>query len=180
MGLLNVRNTPQQNMGPSPAQILLGRRTNTQVPTFSKKLKAQYDANDYKNDAKSNASENVKSRDLTKLSAGDNVRMQPIQSGQNEWREATVDKALSNRSYIVKTPDGRSYRRNRRQLRAKPPSTHHTPDPTLQHLIPHVTTPTVADDPQPVTSPVNESPPCQSYHRSSRVRKSVERLISTM
>ena len=122
----------------------------------------------------------MKSRDLTKLSAGDNVRIQPIQSGQNEWREATVDKALSNRSYIVKTPDGRSYRRNRRQLRAKLPSTHHTPDPTLQHLIPHITTPTVADDPQPVTSPVNESPPCQSHRRSSRVRKSVERLISTM
>ena len=107
--------------------------------------------------------------------------MQPIQSGQNEWREATVDKALSNRSYIVKTPDGRSYRRNRRQLRAKPPSTHHTPATySLQHIIPHVTTPTVADDPQPVTSPVNESQPCQSYRRSSRVRKSVERLISTM
>ena len=68
-------------MGPSPAQILLGRRTNTLVPILSKKLKGQYDANDYKNDAKANASENVKSRDLTKLSAGDNVRMQPIQSG---------------------------------------------------------------------------------------------------
>ena len=59
LGLLNVRNTPQQNMGPSPAQILLGRRTNTLVPILSKKLKAQYDANDYKNDAKANASENV-------------------------------------------------------------------------------------------------------------------------
>ena len=37
LGLLNVRNTPQQNMGPSPAQIFLGRRTNTLVPTLSKK-----------------------------------------------------------------------------------------------------------------------------------------------
>ena len=37
LGLLNVRNTPQQNMGPSPAQTLLGRRTNTLVPTLSKK-----------------------------------------------------------------------------------------------------------------------------------------------
>ena len=109
------------------------------------------------NDAKANASENVISRDLTKLSAGDNVRMQPIHSSQNEWREATVDKALSNRSYIVKTPDGRSHKRNRRQLQSKPPSMHYTPDPTLQHIIPHVTTPSVADDPQPVTSPVNES-----------------------
>ena len=165
-------------MGPRPAQILLGRRT--LVPTLGKKRKAQYDANHYNNDAKANASENVKSRDLTKLSAGDNVRMQPIQSGQHEWREATVDKALSNCSYIVKTPDCCSYKRNRRQLREKPPSMHHTPYPTLQHLIPHVTTPTVADDIQHVTSPVNESPPCQSYRRSSRVRKSVERLISRM
>ena len=111
----------------------------------------------------------MKSHDLTKLSAGDNVRMQPIQMGQNEWHKATVDKTLSNRSFIVETPDGRSYRRNRRQLRAKPPSMHHTPDPTFQHLIPHVTTPTVDDDSQPVTSPVNESLPCQLYHRSSRV-----------
>ena len=106
--------------------------------------------------------------------------MQQIQSSQNEWREAIVDKEISNRPYIVKTPDGRSNRRNRRQLRAKPTSMHHTLDPTLQDLIHHVTIPTVADDPQPITSPVNESPPCQSYRWSSRVRKSVERLISTM
>ena len=164
-------------MGPSPAQILLGRRTNSLVSTLSTNLKSQYDANDYRNDVKANASENVKSRDLAKLSAGDNVRMQPIQSGQNERREATVYKALSNRSYIVKTPDGRSYRINRRHLRVKPPSMHHTPDPTLQHLIPHVPTPTLADDPQLVTSPVNESPQCQSYRMSSHVRKSLEHLI---
>ena len=62
----------------------------------------------------------------------------------------------------------------------KTPSMHHAPDPTLQHITHHVTTSTVADDPQPGTSHVNESPPCQSYRRSSRVRKSVERLISTM
>ena len=46
---------------------------------------------------------------------------------------------------------------------------HHTPDPIMQHLIPHVTTLTVADDPQSVTSHVNESPPCppsQSYRKS--------------
>ena len=36
LGLLNVRNTPHQNMGPIPAQILLGRRTNTLVPTLNK------------------------------------------------------------------------------------------------------------------------------------------------
>ena len=114
LGLLNVPNTPKQNIGPSPAQILLGRRTNTLVPTLIKKLKAQYDVNEYKNDAKANAYENVKSRDLTKRSADDNVRIQPIKSGQNEWREETVDKALSNSSYIVKTSDGRSYQRNRR------------------------------------------------------------------
>ena len=70
--------------------------------------------------------------------------------------------------------------RNRSQLRAKSPSMHHTPDLTLQHLNPHVTNPIVADDPQPVTSPVNESPPCHSYRRSICVQKSVERLISTM
>ena len=45
---------------------------------------------------------NVKSRYLNKLSAGDNVRMQPTQSGQNDWREATVDEAPLNRSYVVK------------------------------------------------------------------------------
>ena len=53
---------------------------------------------------------------------------------------------------------------------------HHAPDPTMEHLIPHVTTPTMTDDPQHVASPVNESPSCQSYRRSSRVRKSVECL----
>ena len=94
-----MQETPQQNMGPSHAQFLLVPRTNTLVPTLSlKKRKAQYDANDYKNDAKANASENGNSRNLTKLYAGDNVRMQPIQSGKNEWPKASVDKVLLSQS----------------------------------------------------------------------------------
>ena len=184
-GLLNIRNTPQQDMGPSPAQILLGRRTNTVVPTMNLRLKVNHEAKDSKNNAKANAAEHVKSRDLPQLSVGDNVRIQPIQSGQNEWREATVEKNLSSRSYIVRTPDGRSYRRNRRQLRAKPPSTHHTPDPTTPYVPVQRTDtdqrqpaePASVPDTPPTPIPLTLTPPSAPARRSTRQRKTVDRLI---
>jgi hypothetical protein len=60
---------------------------------------------------------NIQRKDLKPLEIGDVVRMQPIQRGQKEWREATVTERVKNRSYTVETSTGRSYRRNRQFLR---------------------------------------------------------------
>ena len=44
--------------------------------------------------------------------------MQPIQNRKDEWKEGIVSKKLKSRSYEVRTGDGKTYRRNRKFLRA--------------------------------------------------------------
>ena len=114
------------------------------------KMKVKYE---YKNYAKANASENIKSNDLTKLSAG----VQPIQNGQNEWREATVDKELSNRLYVIQITDGRSFRRNRRRLQTTQPRLQTTQPTRLQTTQPtrlQTTQPTRLQTTQPTSGGV--------------------------
>ena len=42
IGLLNIRNTPQEGMTSSPVQRLMGRRTRTLMPTFTDRLKPSH------------------------------------------------------------------------------------------------------------------------------------------
>jgi len=66
-------------------------------------------------------------KDLPKLAIGDVVRMKPIRNHQCIWRKATVTQKVDDRSYVVETPEGGTYRRNRYHLRktreAAPPKT---------------------------------------------------------
>uniref|UniRef100_X2A3G7 Uncharacterized protein n=1 Tax=Capitella teleta TaxID=283909 RepID=X2A3G7_CAPTE len=55
-------------------------------------------------------------RELSQLGVGDQVRVQPI-DGSRQWREATVTRQLSGRSYETTDVNGRTLRRNRRMLR---------------------------------------------------------------
>ena len=48
--------------------------------------------------------------------------MRPFVLGQKEWKKASVTARLDERSYVIKTPDGRLYRRNRRDLKKTPES----------------------------------------------------------
>ncbi len=66
--------------------------------------------------------------DLKPLTSGQTVRMQPI-NGSREWKEGTVIKPLTTRSYEV-VANGRTYVRNRRHLRARPSASTHT-SPTM-------------------------------------------------
>ncbi|PIK49150.1 polyprotein [Apostichopus japonicus] len=55
--------------------------------------------------------------------------MQPIQTSQKEWKEATATKAITSRSYEVETEKGRKFRKGRRFLRAShKPSEEHPSD----------------------------------------------------
>ena len=48
-------------------------------------------------------------RDLKRLHVGDTVRMQPIRTGEREWRQARVKRAITTRAFEVEA-DGRCYR----------------------------------------------------------------------
>ena len=55
-------------------------------------------------------------RDLKRLHVGDTVHMQPIRTGEREWKQARVKRLITMRAFEMEA-DGRCYRRNRRHLR---------------------------------------------------------------
>ena len=121
LGLLNLRNTPQEYMTTSPAQRLFGRRTKRMVPTTFQLLKPLA-TDEIDNDKiqlqmkRTKVAENYLNRQTLKpLQIGDCVRMQPI---DRTTKQATVTQRLKNRAYEVATNHGKTYRRNRVFLRS--------------------------------------------------------------
>ena len=101
------------------------------LPIVPTKLKPEY-ANPreeaaLKEKKRHSALENDSSKDLRPLSPGENVRLQPLAAGEREWKEGTITRALTSRSYEVCTQNGRILRRNRIHIRAKPKATHSDP-----------------------------------------------------
>ena len=122
LAILDYRNTPTQDLGKSPAQRLLGRRTRTQLPMCGSLLKPQpldlaadKKAKEIRRE-KSSQYYNRNAKDLTCLKKGETVRIQPLVAGKSRWTKGTVTKRLDERSYEVETDIG-SYRRNRIHLR---------------------------------------------------------------
>ena len=121
IGLLNLRNTPQEDSPYTPVQRLMGRHTKTLIPTSSKLLVPNY-ARDYKfikeNSKAKIAERNLNRRELKELRTDDKVRVQPLGNSftKSPWKEAVVQEKISPRSYIVRTEDGTKIRRDRGHL----------------------------------------------------------------
>ena len=119
LGLLNLRNTPSEGLNKSPAQRLLGRVTNSPLPSVQTRS-TDFDQDiKLKEEQKRRSAERLDEHryDLKPLNMGQNVRLQPIQTGKKTWEPATVTKKLHNRSYEVTTHSGRKLRRNRQFIR---------------------------------------------------------------
>ena len=120
--LLDFRNTPTQGMTVSPAQRFLGRRTRTAFPIHSTKLEPDfpvYGKQLQEQRQRQAAYHNKHARELKPLNIGDRVRVQSF-SRRKFWWPATVVKRVGKHSYIVRSEEGRTYRRNRRFLRSSP------------------------------------------------------------
>lgn len=122
LGLLNIRNTPQEGLTTSPAQRLMGRRTATLVPTCDSLLKPKGYSLEKElrlmEDKRSGVAERYQNRtSLRPLRVGETVRMQPIDNRTQEWKEAVVTKRLKSRTYEVESGEGKRYRRNRQFIR---------------------------------------------------------------
>ena len=120
VALLEVRNTPG-SLGSSPAQICLGGRTNSMLPAQPKLLRA--DSKIISQARKSKVEQKLKlqhssdpRRKLQPLKSGDYVRIQPTEGKSKFWLEAIVVRPVNERSYIVKTKEGKYFRRNRQLL----------------------------------------------------------------
>ena len=119
LALLDWRNTPTENIGTSPAQRLMGRRTRTLLPTHQSLLKTPEQNGTKKKLENRKAKQvrlyNKKCKPLEPLQSGCAIRMKL--PGDNRWSLGTCVRALDNRSFEVEVC-GRRYRRNRRHLRA--------------------------------------------------------------
>ena len=117
LALLDLRNTPTDHG--SPAQRLMGRRTKTLLPT-TKKLLLPKTINPsavkkglLHQQARQKHYYDRHSKPLSQLGMGDKVRFRKGTS----WVPAVITRdAELPRSYVITTPDGSSYRRNRRDL----------------------------------------------------------------
>uniref|UniRef100_A0A8C9UY15 Gypsy retrotransposon integrase-like protein 1 n=1 Tax=Scleropages formosus TaxID=113540 RepID=A0A8C9UY15_SCLFO len=117
IALLEYRNTPLDDIGLSPAQLLMGRRLKTKLPTSTTLLtpEGNWQIKEKLNhrQAKQKCYYDRHTQQLPEIAPGDNVR---LRQGQ-VWKPATVlNKHECPRSFIVRTSEGKTYRRNRRHL----------------------------------------------------------------
>ncbi len=115
IALLDYRNTPLENL-PSPAQMFMGRRTQTQLPTAQTLLTPQCMTGVHRqlknNQLKTKQYYDRGARPLPDLKPGDYVRVQE----DTQWKPAkVVEVCEAPRSYVVES-DGQKLRRNRRHL----------------------------------------------------------------
>ncbi|XP_048576990.1 uncharacterized protein LOC116614069 [Nematostella vectensis] len=122
-GLLKYRNTPFDDIGVSPAQLLMSRRTRSTLPTH-RRLLVPHPVDPHRvvkalahRQANSRMSYDQHSRDLPPLEVGDKVRVRV--NKDKEWCKAEV----LPRSYVVEDEKGRVFRRNRRHIISVPKDT---------------------------------------------------------
>ena len=101
VALLNVRNTPMEVYGTSPAQLLTSRRTKTKLPTSEHLLRPRVVDNVVDKIQKRQANQrkhyNKGAQDLSPLQKGDVIRIQPFELGQKKWTKAQVTKQVGPR-----------------------------------------------------------------------------------
>ena len=112
LALLAWRNTPSEQLGCSPAQIIFGRRTRTHLPMTTKMLQS----NSGKDDIAKGALMKAKLRQKAYYDVHVHSRMRPqilpdstVRTRWNkneEWKKAKVVEALPHRSFKVQFTDG--------------------------------------------------------------------------
>ena len=118
LALLEFRNTPIDGINMSPSQLLMGRRTRTQLPVSESLLKPSHDSRKVQNALKKKQDTQKENYDrgakpLPELNPGDQIRVR----NENLWEPGIVEsKADTPRSYNISTDRGQQLRRNRRHL----------------------------------------------------------------
>ena len=116
LALLELRNTPRQDAGMSPAKMMFGRQTHSLLPTAV----ATEDSETVKV-KKAKRRQSVKkhhdktAQSLEELHEGHPIYYKPFPEAR--WKGGVIHKKLDERSYIVKDTNGNTYRRNRVHIR---------------------------------------------------------------
>ena len=117
--LLELRNTPRQDTGVSPAEMMFGRNTRSMLPSVGTKRirsKRQVTLRRLKRRLAIKRTYDKGARDLKRLTPGQPVYYQHTEGKKCDWRRGTVRTEHSDRSYIIDGKEG-IYRRNRVHLR---------------------------------------------------------------
>jgi len=146
LALLEWRNTPSEQLGPSPAQLLFGRRTRTRLPTANKLLDTPtaHGASDALAIAKERQAHyyNQNARERTPLSVGQTVRVK-YNDKESDWRKAEIADVLPFRSYNLRFADGTVRRRNSKHIRfsAESPTVYEYDSDEIQTPSPEMSPP---------------------------------------
>ena len=195
LALLAYHSMPHASTRFSPAQLLVGRRFQSRLLTLPSALQPKWPNSDVISENKRLGKESYKSptfynrkhvaKPLTQFKGGESVRVKP--DAQKVWGYPTVVVwADTPRSYIVQSPDGSTFRRNRRHLQEIPvPVTEcqSVPD-VLSNGSPAPHTPKVAQRPKVISEPIRGSQVMgtpkptvpTTTTRSGRVSKPAKRL----
>ena len=117
--LLELRNTPRQDTGVSPAEMMFGRNTRSMLPSVGTeriRSKRQVALRRLKRRlAIKRIYDKGGARDLKRLTPGQSVYYQHTEGKKCDWRRGTVRTEHSDRSYIIDGKEG-IYRKNRVHL----------------------------------------------------------------
>ena len=118
--LLEFRNTPRQDNGLSPTQMMFGRFTRGRLPAatdgaVNKKMFTKAQNQRRKRQKTVKRSYDRSARDLPKVPAGQKVYFQHVEG--RRWRRGQVLGRQDERTYIIEGETGGTYRRNRVHIR---------------------------------------------------------------
>ena len=189
LALLEYRNAPISDKLGSPAQRLMGRRTKTLLPTTTKLLQPKLiNPQAAHKELKERKAQQKYYYDrhtaiLKPLAVGDTVMMK----AKEKWEPAMVIAICQDkpRSYIVNTPRGKRYQRNRHHLKPTPTSwnarlRHHSDQNCDDWLddVSIINETNATETEMPMTQSNNPSPPFQ-LRRSQRTIQKPSRYTDT-
>jgi hypothetical protein len=125
LAMLEYRTTPVDDIGLSPAQLLMSRRLNAKIPTHASLLKPE-PVNTKTVNEKLNDKQVLQkmyydrgTKELSPLKPGEGVRV--WNPDKKIWKPAIVETTVDKpRSYIVVTKEGSKLRRNRQDIKRSP------------------------------------------------------------
>ncbi|KAK3084719.1 hypothetical protein FSP39_017965 [Pinctada imbricata] len=174
IALLEYRNSPLDDIGLSPAQLLMNRQLRTKLPIAKALLrpsgidnaKPQLD----KRQAKQKFYHDKNVVMLPKVSPGEIVRMRDTQNAT--WQKAKIEENLGNRSYILKSDKGSLYRRNREHVLKSHEDSFRVQIPVDQQFQDDCNSTPSVITPQPEPPTASDKPPNTPVTtRSGRVSK---------